>query len=246
MTWSSFPLAAAGLVLLALALYRHQRSAGPVRALWLLLVLVPALLLGLHGWPGFSRIDLWQGQLSPCAVPGRWGLGLDKGLAGLILLIGLRHPRPAAPAVDRAVLVLRLATGVGLILALGVLTGFVKWQPAPPPWWAGWLLSHLVLTVVAEEALFRGLLQAELERVWHVQTWGRPAALLATAVVFAVAHVAGGPLYMLLALLAGLLYGHLWQAGRSLLWPIAAHMLLNGLHFMLLTWPAANGLACPG
>jgi membrane protease YdiL (CAAX protease family) len=116
-----------------------------------------------------------------------------------------------------------------LAIPLGLALGFLAWQPNPER------LSLLPVTLVAtllftawpEELLFRGLLQNFLEKSLR----GPQAGLIAGAVVFGLAHInnLGFPnwRYVLLATLAGLFYGRVWQKTGSLFASAMVHTLVN-------------------
>lgn len=107
----------------------------------------------------------------------------------------------------------------------------------------GWLdLLYLgLLAGITEEILFRGLLQPLLEA--H---WGWLAGLLASNLVFALAHFVT-PLYALLAGLTGLYLGLAldFGAGRNLLTPVFIHALYDFLAFLALAriYRAGHGMA---
>jgi membrane protease YdiL (CAAX protease family) len=95
--------------------------------------------------------------------------------------------------------------------------GFTSW------WFAGTAL--IMFQVMTEEVYFRGWMQPVLQRVW-----GGPAAVLLTALGFAVVHLASGPrppLTLLNLFLGGLLFGLLALRSRGLVAPIAAHFGWN-------------------
>lgn len=234
-----------GAAALTLTLRLQQRSHGWLR-LWLALpVVLLALLHGLHLWPGYGAWPIWQGvSVKACSLPAYWTLHLDKAVAGIILLLGLRGLW-LSPLPGRALHLLALSLGgAALVLGLAWLTGFIRWQMQLPPYWAVWLLANLLLTVLAEEALFRGFLQRELGRLFSAVRRGEWYALGLTAALFGLAHAGGGWLYASLAGMAGLVYGGLWLCSRTLFWPVLAHALVNAGHFLLFTWPAAS-VDCP-
>ncbi len=133
-----------------------------------------------------------------------------------ILIASLAVPlRPARPKHLNRGLVL----GAGLAaLGLGTLAAGT---PVPVPWGA-WALPIALLAAVAEEALFRRVAYGGLER------WGTTAAVIGSALLFALVHV---PLYgtaaLPLDLGAGLLLS--WQRWASGTWtvPAATHAAAN-------------------
>lgn len=83
------------------------------------------------------------------------------------------------------------------------------------------------LQVLAEEAYFRGWLQPLATRAW-----GQGAAVVVTALAFALVHVIGGvraPVSILNMVLGGVLFGILAQKGGGI-WPaVAAHFAWNAI-----------------
>ena len=122
---------------------------------------------------------------------------------------------------DRA----RLAPGFVLLMGFAAvaLSAGVAGTPVPLPWSAAALPLSL-LAAVAEEALFRRLAFARLER------FGVVVAVVGSALLFGLVHV---PAYGLAALPvdvgAGLLFG--WQRWASGTWtvPAATHAFANAL-----------------
>ena len=118
-----------------------------------------------------------------------------------------------------------LAPGLALLLGFGavVVAADVAGSPVPLPWSTATLPLSL-LAAVAEEALFRRLAYARLER------FGAAVAIVGSAVLFGLVHV---PAYGLTALPvdvgAGLLFG--WQRWASGNWtvPAATHAVANAL-----------------
>ncbi|MFN2381089.1 MAG: lysostaphin resistance A-like protein [Guyparkeria sp.] len=214
-------LAAAGLSV-------HLRRIPPTVAM---LVLLLGVILTLHLWPGFDSPSTWNDRVfcSDC-LPHSLHLSVDQALlvaAWLPLLIG--RWRPARPL---SLLTAGLAT-IAAAIALGIATGLFRWQPG----WPGTSLLMMfaivnLVTVAAEEVLFRGLLQKHiLQRLGAVHAWWL------TGVIFGLAHLPFGIEFAALATIAGLGYGWVaWQSGS--LWPaIALHWAVNLLHFSLLSYP---------
>ncbi|QGT79367.1 CPBP family intramembrane metalloprotease [Guyparkeria halophila] len=189
------------------------------------------VILTLHVWPGFHNPPIWQDRhfCADCRAHSLY-LSLDQALlvvAWLPLLIGRWRPTRAWNT---------LAAGVATItaaIALGIATGLFRWQPG----WPGTSLLTMfavanLVTVAAEELLFRGLLQRHLLR-----PLGPFHAWWLTALIFGLAHLPFGIEFAIVATAAGLGYGWIaWQSGS--LWPaIALHWLVNLLHFSLFSYP---------
>ena len=119
----------------------------------------------------------------------------------------------------------RLAPGIALLVGFAAIavTAKVTGAPIPLPWSAV-ALPLALLAAVVEEALFRRLAYARLER------FGAAIAIAGSALLFGLVHV---PAYGLAALPvdvgAGLLFG--WQRWASGTWtvPAATHAFANAL-----------------
>jgi len=93
--------------------------------------------------------------------------------------------------------------------------------------WTWTLLGFVVAPAIAEEVLFRGVIQRGLERRWR-----RRPALLVTALIFAAIHLQ--PLTFPVLFVLGLEFGWLYQRTRSV-WPGAvAHAVNNLLAILVL------------
>lgn len=102
-----------------------------------------------------------------------------------------------------------------------------------------WTLIYLavvlvVVTPVAEELFFRGYLYAALR-----SRWGRPASLLVSAAVFSVFHFY--IIQLLPIFVAGLLFALLYEHRGSLVAPVVAHALVNGIVVVLLFVQTVQG-----
>jgi len=92
------------------------------------------------------------------------------------------------------------------------------------------LLMLAAIAGVSEEVLFRGLIQP-----WIETSWGMMAGLIATNIIFGLAH-AVTPLYAVLATLVGI-YLSLsmdYEGSRNLFLPIIIHSLYDFLAFIAL------------
>ncbi|MCH7371549.1 CPBP family intramembrane glutamic endopeptidase [Aeromonas sp. MR16] len=207
----------------------------PWRGIALTLVLLWAIALTLHLVPGFDNLRvLDRVQAGPASVPFSLYLNLDKPLIffGLLLawptLLGQGGPIRWRPL---ALLILPLAA---LLLAAWQL-GALKPELGLPHWWWLFALNNLLFTCVAEEALFRGFIQQAIAK--RRQIW---VGILIASLLFGAAHLAGGPLLMLFAALAGACYGlaFLWSGRLSV--AILLHFLFNFAHLAFFTYPLAS------
>lgn len=113
-------------------------------------------------------------------------------------------------------------------LPIGLLTGFLEWNPRPDALrLAVAPIAIYLATGVPEEFLFRGLIQNTLERAI-----GR-AALPIASIVFGLAHLPDVR-YVLLATLAGLAYGWVYLATRRITASAVTHALVDWIWVLLL------------
>lgn len=200
--------------------------------LWLSGVFICGIALAAHLLPGFTATPLWDArQISPDAAPYALRLSWDKALLGLTLLAWwLGQSQPAGTSWTKAL----LACGITLLavppLALGLC--LVDWQPKWPDGLLLWLAVNLGVAVLAEELLFRGLLQPAL-----IKRLGNWPGLLLCAALFGAAHLPFSPLFALVAAVAGLGYGLAFHYSKRLSLAIALHGAVNLLHFLLLSYP---------
>jgi len=218
-----------GAAFIALLLYADNYLPEP---LWWLLSLLAGAALGAHLLPGFQPWTLWPARsLSADAPPYALRLSWDKLLLGLALLawwLGQHSTATCQPGKALGVAVLTLLAVPPLAMVLGL----VGWQPKWPDGLWLWLVVNLGVTVLAEELLFRGLLQTRLVR-W-LGAW---PGLLLTALLFGAVHAPLSPLFAVLAGIAGLGYGLLFHYSGRLSLAIALHGAVNLLHLLLLSYP---------
>ncbi len=228
--------------LLLVMLYRYQ-SSNPalhkIRGLFLAFSIVIGVLLGLHILPGFNNIQyIEEIRLSEAAASFDVWFNFDKALFGILVLgIVLRSElnqnaddwwRMSLTAMPIIVLGL-LATFV-----LGLLLGYSHVELSLHSVFWSWAFKNLFFTVIAEEALFRGLIQRHLNNYLS----GLQSVSIA-ALLFGVAHFAGGWQYVLLSSFAGFMYGYAYLKTGRIEAAILAHFLLNVTHFIFFVYPYA-------
>lgn len=199
------------------------------------LVLLWAIALMLHLIPGFHNLKVLDQVLAgPDSVPFNMYLNLDKPLVFFGLLLawpGLLGPGGAIRWRALALLVLPLAA----LLICAWQLGALRPEVGLPHWWWLFAFNNLLFTCVAEEALFRGVIQQEIARCGRL--W---LGILVASLLFGAAHLAGGPLLVLFAALAGACYGLAFHFCGRLSAAIVVHFLLNFAHLALFTYPLAR------
>ncbi|MFM1648837.1 CPBP family intramembrane glutamic endopeptidase [Aeromonas salmonicida] len=207
----------------------------PWRGAALTLVLLWAIALMLHLIPGFSNLKvLDQVQAGPASGPFNMYLNLDKPLVFFGLLLAWPALLGQGGAIRWRALALLLLPLAALLITAWQL-GALKPEAGLPYWWWLFALNNLLFTCVAEEALFRGFIQqgvAARSRLW--------LGILVASLLFGAAHLAGGPLLMLFAALAGACYGLAFHFSGRLSVAIIIHFLFNFAHLALFTYPLAS------
>ena len=126
---------------------------------------------------------------------------------------------------------------VGIPLGLGI--GFLKVNVVWPGWldFLGMILGGYLLIALAEEILFRGVIQNMLTQRWGHWAYG----LMAAAIIFGASHLnnstPGFPepnwAYMIMATVAGLAYGWVWWKTGKVTASALTHMSVNLLWAVL-------------
>lgn len=202
------------------------------------LFIVLAIALSMHWLPGFNNPRvIGPEQFTADAVPFTMYLNLDKSLVGFWLLLVLPWIRPRQEwRVSLKAGLCGMLMTIAICLLIAVLLGIVRWEPKWPSASWLWLLNNLLLVTLTEEALFRGYLQGGLSRLLRRQPYAEVIALCVAAVLFGLAHVAGGWQWVVLGSLAGIGYGLAYRFG-GLQAAVLAHFGLNVAHFFLFTYP---------
>lgn len=236
------PVAISALVVLGGAAYACVNAPRAwLRGIYGVLTGVLALALAMHKLPGFSNpLLLDHVVLSEGAAPFTLYANFDKGAVGLVLL-ALLCKRVNSWAELRAVLrrtapvlLLTVAATLGIALALGV----VGIDAKLPQHALLFISVNLLFTVVAEEAFFRGFVQARLACLLARFNWGAWLAIVLSALLFGAAHLGGGVRYGILAAIAGLGYAWAYQRTQRIEAAILVHIALNAVHFIGFTYPA--------
>jgi membrane protease YdiL (CAAX protease family) len=204
-------------------------------------LLALGVLLAMHVLPGFHNfLVLDHVVFSEGAEPFTLYLNFDKTLVGICIL-GLCNRSLLARASKWAQALRRAApivpVHVALVAAVACAIGYLTWQPKWTPLFWIWAPVNLFFVCLAEEAVFRGFIQRELTLALRGVRAGSAIAIAVGAVLFGLAHFAGGMSYVALATAAGLGYGIVYHRAQSIEMAMLSHFALNTVHFLLFTYP---------
>ena len=214
----------------------------PLRALAWSVVVISAVVLATHQVPWIHNVLVLDAvSVSASAADYTLYWNYDKGFAGVLLYAVCVQPQ-AGTGWNRAI----VATGAIALLTVvavsvpAMAAEFVSWDPKWPTILGVWVPANLLVTCVAEETFFRGLLQRQVSRAFRGRVpRASLVAILAVAAAFGAAHIAGGTTYVLLATLAGIGYGAAYHLTGRVEASILVHFTLNLAHLLLFTYPFA-------
>lgn len=162
----------------------------------------------------------------------------SKALGGYLVIIWflMRLPRDETrPSLGLSVVAILTAT-IFLLLIANLLFG-VRWQPKLPEGWLYFVVVNLGITVIAEEAFFRLLVQRQLVLLFSNKKPGVWIAAASATGLFALAHTTTPGPALLLFLVAGAVYSAVYAYTNRLSMAVAVHFGVNILHFLLLEYP---------
>jgi membrane protease YdiL (CAAX protease family) len=164
-----------------------------------------------------------------------YGVSILLGLAIFLLfrrLEGMKYNLPRSTR-DLLNLLLGFAACAPILIVLGRAIGFLPpfhWPVQPLPLHiASQYLIILAATALPEEILFRALIQNSIAQRLGVNVW----TLLLSAFIFGCAHLDNGPgplpnwRYMILATIAGLAYGKVYEKSSSIFASAGLHALVD-------------------
>ncbi len=239
------------LPLLALsALIQQQQNAPrhPLSGIRLLLIALISVGLELHQFPGFHPYKaLDHVLLSSHSTAYTLHLYVDKPVMGLLLLAWLQQQKITGKYTLARTINCTLYTTLGLFVLLasvGLATHYIGFAPKWPDQLPLWLGAAL-LSAMAEEALFRGLIQGKLSALCAYIRLDTRFAILGSALLFGLRHYYAGTLYMLFAVVAGIAYGWVYHRTKRITASISTHVLFNLCHLLVFTYPALQVLPTP-
>ncbi|MGF1682420.1 lysostaphin resistance A-like protein [Photobacterium minamisatsumaniensis] len=229
----SFPALIYSLIGLGIAFYSRYLN-GWQKIVCHLTVFLWSIALVLHWVPGFNNLHVLDKVTTGSdSIPFTLYLNLDKPLiifAMLLLLPNMLGERRLIEPKQKVF----LAVLFSLLPITAWLLGIVKPELSLPSWIWLFALNNLLLTCVAEEVLFRGYLQRQMSQ-W-LSPW---LGIAAASLLFGLAHFAGGIEFVIVASLAGAMYGLTYFWTGKLLWAILIHFSFNLVHLLFFTYPMA-------
>lgn len=231
------------IAIFGLLCYAYSReTSGPLSPLLALATIGFSLALMAHVVPGFSNtLIVRDAVLTPGAVPYTLFMNFDKGQIGLFLLAfgpPLIASRPDWMAMLKTALPVASVLIV-LLMVCALLIGQVRLEPKWPGFLTVWLWSNLLFTCAAEEAVFRGVIQRQLQGRAPAGMSSRSiGGLIGAASIFGAAHYAGGLWSVVLATIAGLGYGWVFWRTNRIEASMLTHFLVNTAHILGFTYPA--------
>ncbi|MDR3478707.1 MAG: CPBP family intramembrane metalloprotease [Gammaproteobacteria bacterium] len=205
-----------------------------------LLIILISIGLAMHLFPGFHNLMVIDHVLiNQDAIPYSMGLNFDKTVVGIFIL-GILTQRITTFQEWLAVIKhIKLSTPfiiLGLIV-IALLMRFVYFEPKISNYLPLWCLTNLLFVCTAEEAFFRGFIQKQLTAATTRFKNGHYYAILVASILFGLAHYAGGIKYVILATIAGIGYGWVYDRTKRIEASIITHFGLNLTHFIFFTYP---------
>lgn len=227
--------------LFALSYGVNKLSNKIIRGTFTTLVIVGCIALAAHLLPGFNNLLVLDDvQKSINSIGFTMYLNFDKPMILFALLLlypsilaqnKITTEKPLIGAKQIAFVILAIT----VIFVLAFILKLIKPEPSIPSWWWLFALNNLLLTCVAEEAFFRGYIQQKVTKIFTPII-----GICLASVLFGVAHFAGGVGYVIVATLAGFLYGLVYNSTGKISYAILIHFVVNLLHLFFFTYPLAR------
>lgn len=235
------PIALIPIILLPITIHYWQLNTSHIMRIFLFIfIMVLCIGLAAHLFPGFHNLKIIdQVYVSKNAISFSMYLNVDKALVGIFIL-GMTH-RLISNKKDWVLLLKNtlpfMTFFIIVMMTLALLLRFVRFDPKLPTSLFIWIITNLLFVSTAEEAFFRGFLQKTLTQKFKKISYGNYVAILCAAILFGLAHYMAGNKYILLATLAGIGYGVLYDRTKHIESSIITHFSINLTHFLFFTYP---------
>lgn len=209
-----------------------------ILSLWFIVVGYSCLIY-LHYIPGFNNLLIWDHiKFTKSAIPFTMYLNLDKVTVAIFLFgtsLTVNQKFIDWKSTFKAV-VKFFPVVVIVLLSLTYCFNYIRFEPKMVNGLFMWAINNLFFVCFAEEALFRGFIQNSLSSLSY--KYSNQFAIIIAGILFGLLHIAGGYKYVILATLAGFLYGYIYHITKKIEVNILTHFLVNFTHIMLFTYPA--------
>lgn len=204
----------------------------------LIIILTAIILLSFHMIPGFKNpLVIDRATISPRSIPFSMYLNFDKTIAGIILFMnsGLYNSEKLPDLKSLIITSKLLFLCSTILMILGLLSGYIEFDFKIPGILLLWCINNLFFVCLAEEVMFRGIIQNNLEQLLS----NKHLSLALASLIFGLTHFKGGVSHILLTSIAGGFYGLAYQKTNRILCAMLVHFGLNLIHLILFTYPAA-------
>jgi len=240
-----------GPMLFPFLLFLMLRQAASYGAMWLAVEAEPMVPQGLWQWLYYHEAG--TGELGYTGNLGAIMSALSYAVAGLAMLpsalpvlreaekrMALSHLRRERPGNYIIALLVSVCAVLGLNLLFdltGITNSSAAYQAVAENQLSASLAVGLIcygmISPLAEELVFRGIVYNELKRSYRL-----PLAVLLSALLFGLYHM--NPIQGVYAFIMGLLLAYLYEYFGRFLWPVLVHMLANILAYLLSNTGMAN------
>lgn len=199
---------------------------------------------------GFHYPLLWSTQeLFPGGEAFALFVNISKALAGYLILVCLLRQEQGFISSKIQTFVLGCLAVTFVLLSANMLFG-VAWKVKFPDAVLLFVLVNLCVSVLAEEAFFRCLIQDRLshycarlfQRSRWQGFWSGTITVLITSLLFSLVHSPTSVAAFLLFLIAGSIYSLVYALTRRLIVVVVVHFSVNLLHFLLLEYPLPSNI----
>ena len=224
---------------LGFIVYRYYKKKNIFLFFLLLILSIPLMLhFSILGFDNYKYLDAIR--VSENSTPYSLYFNLDKTAVGIFIIgFSFQYVNVDFLAILKRIVICFIIMAL-LFFPLATLLGYSKFEPKLPHFTPIWILVNLFFTCLAEEAIFRRLIQQRVyDSLSNTHTkYAFIISLLVASVAFGLAHFNGGIMYILLASVAGLFYGYVYHTTKRIESAMLLHVLFNLTHLLLFTYPS--------
>lgn len=230
------------IMLLASFIYYGQNAVTrSIRGIAFLLAIIAGIYCLLYPIPGIANWQIVKSlSFSHHAVPFSMSLSIQAFLVGLFFLwfssSSLMNEGAWKPVLKLSLLPLCLC--IPAVMGGALYFQYVGIDIKPTNFFFLWAFHNLLFVCLAEEVIFRGMIQHFLMLQFQNVSGGKWLALMLASALFGLFHFQGGWLYMLLAGIFGLFIGYAYIRTKKIEASIFVHFSVNAIHFLAFTYPA--------